>query len=168
MNCRVGFQGPLPKIQLLEVSQGFSQLAHYFAIILEGLYSIDENKQTRERKYTLFQICLSIIIQTEELGRKRNRHMLTHIFFRIARRLAQLLWGEEQKEDRPGHYIWDTAALSKGIQQRNPTAGSQLASPHTCTALCRDTSSCTKSTLSTASQGCICAKKKNLFCTTPL
>lgn len=67
--------------------------------------------------------------------------------------------GGKQNEDRPADYIWDTAASSEGIQQRNPRPGSQPVSSHTCTALCKDTNSGTKNTLHTVAQGYICAKK---------
>lgn len=58
----------------------------------------------------------------------------------------------------------------KGYSRETPQLAPNWPAHTHGTALCRDTSLCTKSTLSRVGQGCICAKKKKkkyLFCTTP-
>lgn len=105
-------------------------------------FSHPSDRKIKQKK----QACLPII--------SLELHEDWHIFYR----------GEKQKEDRPGQYIWDVAALSERVQQRKPYS---WLSPHMCTTLCRGTSSYTKSTLSAGGQVCICVKK-SLFCITPL
>lgn len=149
------FQTPLPKIQSMDGFLGLLSICSLLCRHFWRAMMIYVWKQAGTWKEKHPSSKLSFSHPSDRRIKQKKQTCLPIISLELYRDWYSFYRGENQKEDRPGHYIWDVAALSERVQQRKPYI---WLSPHMSRAHCRGTRPCTESTLSAVGQVC---KKSN-------